>query len=70
MDYKKLPLSEILREREVFVIFDEEFQKDTWLDVTALQTSESTIEDLRTDGIVPEDVLVRIETRIERELNL
>ncbi len=70
MDYKKLPLSEILREREIFVIFDEEFQKDTWLDVTALQASDSTIEDLRTDGIVPEDVLVRIETRIERELNL
>jgi hypothetical protein len=70
MDYKKLPLSEILREREIFVIFDEEFQKDTWLDVTALQASDSTIEDLRTDGTVPEDVLVRIEARIERELNL
>ena len=70
MDYKTLPLSEVLRDRDIFVIFDEEFQKDTWLDVTALQASESTIEDLRTDGIVPDAVLDRIELRIERELNL
>ncbi len=70
MDYKKLPLSEILREREIFVIFDEEFQKDTWLNVAALQASESTIEDLHSDGTVPEEVLERIEKRIEEELNL
>lgn len=70
MDYTKLPLSEILREREIFVIFDEEFQKDTWLDVTALQGSESTIEDLHNDGTVPEEVLERIQKRIEEELNL
>lgn len=69
MDYTKLPLSEILREREVFVIFDEEFQKETWLNVTALQGSESTIEDLYNDGTVPEEVLKRIEKRIKEELN-
>ena len=70
MEYKKLPLSEILRKREIFVIFDEEFQKDTWLNVTALQGSDSTIEDLHTDKVVPENVLERIEARIEKELNL
>lgn len=70
MDYKNIPLSEILRDRDIFVIFDEEFQKDTWLDVTALQGSDSTIEDLRSDKTVPENVLERIEKRIEESLNL
>ena len=70
MDYKNIPLSEILRDRDIFVIFDEEFQKDTWLDVTALQGSESTIEDLYSDKTVPENVLERIEKRIEESLNL
>ncbi len=70
MDYKNIPLSEILRDRDIFVIFDEEFQKDTWLDVTALQGSDSTIEDLHSDKTVPENVLERIEKRIEESLNL
>ncbi len=70
MDYKNIPLSEILRDRDIFVIFDEEFQKDTWLDVTALQGSDSTIEDLYSDKTVPENVLERIEKRIEESLNL
>lgn len=70
MDYKNIPLSEILRDRDIFVIFDEEFQKDTWLDVTALQGSDSTIEDLYSDKTVPEKVLERIEKRIEESLNL
>ena len=70
MDYKNIPLSEILRDRDIFVIFDEEFQKDTWLDVTALQGSDSTIEDLYSDKTVPESVLERIEKRIEESLNL
>ena len=70
MDYKNIPLSEILRDRDIFVIFDEEFQKDTWLDVTALQGSDSTIEDLYFDKTVPENVLERIEKRIEESLNL
>ncbi|MCR4674727.1 MAG: hypothetical protein K5675_06940 [Lachnospiraceae bacterium] len=68
MDYKSLPLSQILREREIYVIFDEEFQRATWLDLSALQNSESTMEDLYTDKIVPKDVLDIIDQRIQNEI--
>ena len=65
MDYKQQPLSELLQNRAIFAIFDEEFQRATWLDVTALLSSESTLLDLYTDGIVSADVLDKIVKRIE-----
>ena len=68
MDYKNLPLSQILREREIYIIFDEEFQKATWLELSALQNSDSTMEDLYSDNIVPHDVLDRIDERIQKEI--
>ena len=65
MDYKQIPLSELLSDRRVFGIFDEEFHKATWLDVTALLGSESTLGGLYNDGIVPPEVLDRILSRLE-----
>ena len=64
MDYSRSTIGELLLNREVFAIFDEEFHKGTWLDVTALQASESRFSDLRADDIVPADVLERIEKRL------
>ena len=68
MDYKNLPLSQILRDRDIFVIFDDEFQKSAWLDVTALLTSDSTMKDLYADGTVPKDVLDAIDERMKKEI--
>ncbi len=65
MDIKQQPLSEILQNRDIFAIFDEEFQRASWLDVTALLSSESTLMDLYTDGIVPAEVLDEITKRID-----
>ena len=70
MDYKSLPLSQILRERDIYVIFDEEFQKASWLDLSALQASDSTMEDLYSDNILPKDVLDKIDERIKKEITL
>ena len=53
MDYREYPLSELLKNRKIFAVFDEEFQKGTWLDATALLGSESTINQLYRDGTVP-----------------
>ena len=58
-------LSVLLQNRDIFAVFDEEFHKATWLDVTALLSSESTLSDLYTDGIVPAAVLDEIVKRIE-----
>ena len=66
MDYSNSTLRELLSNREVFAIFDEEFHKGTWLDVTALQASESRISDLHAVGTVPADVLDRIEARLSQ----
>jgi hypothetical protein len=63
-DFRNKPLSELLQDRSIFHIFDEEFQKAGWLDVTALLNSESRIEDLYEDKTVPADVLDRIVERI------
>ncbi len=65
MDYKKVPLSELLSDRRIFNIFDEEFRKAKWLDVTALLGSESTLGGLYSDGIVPADVLDSIIKRLD-----
>ena len=60
MQISQVPLSELLKNRDIFEIFDEEFHNATWLDVTALLDSESTLEDLYRDRIVPGQVLDRI----------
>ncbi len=67
MDISKEPLSVILQDRDIFAVFDEEFQKATWLDVTALLSSESTLSDLYNDGTVPANVLDEIVDRIKKE---
>ncbi|SDB25380.1 hypothetical protein SAMN02910298_01275 [Pseudobutyrivibrio sp. YE44] len=66
MDYREYPLSQLLQNRKIFAVFDEEFQKDTWLDVTALLGSESTINQLYRDSIVPSETLDRIVTRLSK----
>jgi len=64
MDILDRPLAEILADRKIFNIFDEEFRNAGWLDVTALLKSESTFNDLYKDGTVPEAVLDRIKEKI------
>ena len=66
MDYRQVPLSELLQDRRIFAIFDEEFHKNTWLDVTALLGSESTLGGLYEDGIVPPEVLDSILKRLKQ----
>ena len=65
MDYSNKPLKELLSQRDVFTIFDEEFHKATWLDLSALQDSDSSISDLRADDIVPSSVLDSIELQLK-----
>ena len=60
MDYREFPLSQLLQNRKIFAVFDEEFQKGTWLDATALLGSESTINQLYRDGTVPRETLDKI----------
>lgn len=64
-DIKKKPLSEILQNREIFAIFDEEFQKEKWLDVTVLIHSDCTFEEMAADGSIPKEVVSRIDTRLD-----
>ena len=68
MEFRQLPFSKMLQDREIFAIFDEEFQKGTWLDVAALVGSESCIDDAYKDGTIPENTLDAIVARLE-ELN-
>ncbi len=67
MDIKQQPLSTLLQNRDIFAVFYEEFQRATWLDVTALLSSESTLSDLYNDGTVPAEVLDEIIKRIDRQ---
>ncbi len=69
MRYDELPLSELLQQRQVFSIFDEEFREAGWLDVTVLLDSESTIKGLESDGTVPDKVISSIRSRIEKLMN-
>ncbi len=64
MNYRDTPLTELLQDRRIFSIFDEEFRKGTWLDVTALLGSESTLGGLYDDGTVPPEVLDSILKRL------
>lgn len=50
----------------MFHIFDEEFQKDTWLDVAALVGSESCIDAAYKDGTIPKTTLDSIVARMEQ----
>lgn len=66
MDYREYPLAQLLQNRKIFAVFDEEFRKGTWLDVTALLGSESTINQLYRDGTVPRDTLDKIVERLSK----
>ncbi len=66
MDYREYPLSQLLQNRKIFDVFDEEFQKGTWLDVTALLGSDSTINQLYRDGTVPRETLDSIVQRLSK----
>ena len=62
---RQLPFSQILRERSIFEIFDQEFQKGTWLEISAIVGSDSSIEDCYRDGTIPDVILDRIVERLE-----
>jgi|GEM_PF-1087891 hypothetical protein len=64
IDITSIKLKDLLANREVFQIFDEEFSGAIWLDVTALLKSESTLNDLYKDNTVPKEVLDRIVKRL------
>ena len=66
MQFTEMPLSELLKSREIFEIFDKEFHNGTWLDASALLGSESTLKDLYTDKIVPDQVLDNIVAVLNR----
>lgn len=66
MNYKDTPLSELLSNRSIFEIFDEEFAKGTWLDVTALLKSECTLDGLYDDPSIPNDILDSILVKLEK----
>ncbi len=66
MDFRDYPLSLLLKNRDIFTVFDEEFNKGTWLDVTALLNSESSINQLYSDDTVPAETLDRIVARLSR----
>ncbi len=66
MDFREYPLSQLLQNRKIFDVFDEEFQKGTWLDVTALLGSDSTINQLYHDGTVPSETLDSIVIRLSK----
>ncbi|HAN51120.1 MAG TPA: hypothetical protein DCP96_05385 [Lachnospiraceae bacterium] len=64
-DFMVMSLANLLQNRDIFQIFDEEFHKSTWLDVTALLNSESTLTDLYHDETVPHEVLDAIVERLQ-----
>ena len=64
MDYSGVALNELLKDRRISELFDDEFHKATWLDASALIGSESTISDLYSDGTVPKAVLDKITERL------
>ena len=65
MDLRNVPLSDLLADRRIFEIFDEEFSKNKWLNLSALQESDSSIADLYADGTVPATVLDNIASRLD-----
>lgn len=67
IDITTISLKELLSDRKVFQIFDDEFRDAGWLDVTALLKSDSTLIDLYKDGTVPKDVLDRIMSKLSKD---
>ena len=65
MSLRQVPFSQLLQDRSVFGIFDDVFQKGTWLDVSVLLASESCIDDAYRDGSIPKETLDEIVTRLE-----
>ena len=65
MNYEDMPLSELLQKPGIFEIFDDEFHKDSWLDVTVLLASDSSLRGIVADGTVPEAVVARICARLD-----
>lgn len=66
MGFDEMPLSQLLQNRDVFKIFEDEFAKgSTWLDVTALLDSDSTLQDLAADHTIPQETLEAIVRRID-----
>ncbi|MEE3481754.1 MAG: hypothetical protein VZQ80_07180, partial [Lachnospiraceae bacterium] len=68
MEILNKPLKELLSDRTVFSVFDDEFREAGWLDVTVLLKSESSLSDLYRDGTVPKEVLDRIQMRLSGEV--
>ncbi len=54
------PLSVILRDKEIYKIFDDEFSRYEWLDASALLGCEASVKQLMDDQTVPKDILERI----------
>lgn len=57
MNIYEIPLNKLLKNQKVYQVFYESFRKDPWLDLTALVDSETTINGLYEDGIVPSNVM-------------
>ena len=66
MNYEDMPLCELLQKPGIFEIFDDEFHKDSWLDVTVLLASDSSLKDIVADGTVPDAVVARICDRLDQ----
>jgi hypothetical protein len=62
---RQLPFSKILKNRAVFDIFDQEFQKEDWLELSALLSSDCCIDDCYKDGTVPAAVLDEIVKKLD-----
>jgi hypothetical protein len=62
---RQAQLSTILRDRAIFNIFDQEFQKESWLNLSMLTGSECSIDDCYKDGTVPKTVLDKIVDKLE-----
>lgn len=62
--YETIPMSNLLKNRDIFRIFDTEFQEVGWLDASVLLASDSTIKDLYADETVPKQVLDKIVERL------
>ena len=65
MSLRQVPFSQLLQNRSIFGIFDDVFQKGTWLDVSVLLASESCIDDAYRDVSIPKETLDEIVTRLE-----
>lgn len=65
MEFRRIPLSSLLQDRRIFAIFDDEFQKSSWLNIAALLGSDCNIDDLYRDKTLPRQTLDAIVERLE-----